>query len=467
MPFFIFSRQCRFLLLFLFLHPGNKGVLGADANLTEKSQALRRELGWPAFDSLLRLNPVHRCLFMDRAMVQPIVDKAAFRQLVADFRKYADENQNHDGELLADILAYAAFCRDYSFLTQARRHFDYLERLHRKSSKYGVHWFDVEIKLFLSRAYLVDIRNYESGLLLLRELAATADDRNFNSSPRNQQILMQLGLAYISFNDMKNALYYFRKALNAKVHPEMKDRRRLVLLQNNLGLCFRDLRQLDSSDYYFRKELLLTKILQDSIYEHITMGNLGENQYLRGNYDAALPLLEADDRMARKIGDFQLSANALILMGDIYTRKGNYKKADSLLTKGLQLTRLTESYRRKKKAFPILARYYIKTGQPELAALYLDSSQFVADSLVRLNNQSKVSVAEADFAYQNLKIQAGAEAADLRFTRFLLAAGLIILLLISLLGFLYFIRFRPLVKLRMLDLQTGHSSPEPNPEEVS
>jgi tetratricopeptide (TPR) repeat protein len=240
----------------------------------------------------------------------------------------------------------------------------------------------------------------------------------------------------------------------------MKSDRSVVFLLNSLGLCFRDLRQLDSSDYYFRKELLFTRIKQDSIYEHITLGNLGENQYLRGNYDEAIPLLFSDAEMASKVGDFSLASNALILIGDIYTRKGQYRKADSLLTEGLRLTRRTQSYRRKKKAFPIMARLYLQTGRPELAALFLDSSNFVADSLVRLNNQSKISAAEAEFAFQNLKIQAEREASDLRLSRLLLASGLLFTFMLGLIGLFYFQRYRISARLRQLELQANLEAAE-------
>ena len=421
---------------------------------------LRKQFGWPTFDSILKLNPAQRCLFLENTRIHSTTDKSTFRHLVTSFRKYAESKDNRDALLMADLFDYYDFFLTYTFNYQPLRHIAFLEKLHLKAGREGVRWYREEVDLWLARAYLSDIRNYESGLFLLRELVAGTEAGNSSDSPQRQNILMILGLAYFSFNDQQNALYYFRKALNTKVPPEMKSDRSVVFLLNNLGLCFRDLRQLDSSDYYFRKELLFTRIKKDSIYEHITLGNLGENQYLRGNYDEAIPLLFSDAEMANQVGDFSLASNALILMGDIYVRKGQYQKADSLLTEGLRLTRITQSYRRKKKVFPIMARFYLHTGRPDLAALFLDSSHFVADSLVRLNNQSKISAAEADFAFQNLKIQAEREASDLRLSRFLLAAGLLFTFMLGLLGLFYFQRYRISARLRQLELQTNLDAAE-------
>jgi Tfp pilus assembly protein PilF/DNA-binding CsgD family transcriptional regulator len=421
---------------------------------------LRKQFGWPTFDSILKLNPAQRCLFLENTRINSTTDKSTFRHLVTSFRKNAESKNKRDALLMADLFDYYDYSLDYNISYHARRHITFLEKLHLKAGRNGVRWYSEEVDLLLAKAYLSDIRKYESGLFLLRELVELPQAGKNSDSPQRQNILMILGLAYFSFNDQQNALYYFRKALNTKVPPEMKSDRSVVFLLNNLGLCFRELRQLDSSDYYFRKELLFTRIKQDSIYEHITLGNLGENQYLRGKYDEAIPLLQADADMANKLGDFSLASNALILLGDIYTRKGQYRTADSLLSEGLLMTRRTQSYRRKKKAFPIMAGYYLKTGQSELAALFLDSSHFVADSLVRLNNQSKISAAEADYAFQNLKIKAEREASDLRFSRFLLAGGLLFAFMLGLMGLIYFQRYRISARLRQLELQANLDAAE-------
>lgn len=452
-----FSYITRLLLLAcLFLLLSASRQLSAQQKLSPQTEAFRREMGWPSFDSMLRLNPAQRCALLENTRINSIKHKAAFRQLYAAFRQYAENKADRDALLLADLFDYYNHTIEFNLHVHSRRHIAYLENLHLKANREGVRWFTEEVDLGLAKAYLSDIRNYESGLFLLRELVELPQAGKNSDSPQRQNILMALGLAYFSFNDQQNALYYFRKALNTKVPPEMKSDRSLVFLLNNLGLCFRDLRQLDSSDHYFQKELLFTRMKQDSIYEHIALGNLGENQYLRGKYDEAIPLLLADAEMANKMGDFSLASNALILTGDIYTRKGQYRKADSLLSEGLRLTRLTQSYRRKKKAFPIMARFYLKTGRPDLAALFLDSSHFVADSLVRLNNQSKVSAAEANFAYQSLKIASVQQRSELELSNQRRNAGILILVLLMIIGILFFLRNRASARAREAELRLLH-----------
>jgi hypothetical protein len=457
LPLFSFFAGSRIRWVFLLLVG-----FGFHLQAQPKTQVeiLRKQFGWPSFDSLLKLNPVQRCILLENTRINSTTDKSTFRHLITSFRKYGESKNNRDALLMVDLFDYYDYVLKYNINDHPWRHITFLEKLHLKAGREGVRWFTEEVDLLLAKAYLADIRKYESGLFLLRELVELPQAGKNSDSPQRQNILMILGLAYFSFNDQQNALYYFRKALNTKVPPEMESDRSLVFLLNNLGLCFRELRQLDSSDYYFRKELLFTRMKQDSVYEHITLGNLGENQYLRGNYDEAIPLLLSDAEMANKVGDFSLASNALILIGDIYTRKGQYRKADSLLTEGLRLTRRTQSYRRKKKAFPIMARLYLQTGRPELAALFLDSSHFVADSLVRLNNQSKISAAEAEFAFQNLKIKAEREASDLRFSRFLLAAGLLFTFMLGLIGLFYFQRYRISARLRQLELQANLEAAE-------
>lgn len=448
-----------FCLLYLILCAGILN-LQAQGKISPANDALRKEFGWPEFDSLLRLNPVQRCMLLENTRNESALHKNTFRQLTVAFRKYAENKNNRDALLMVELFGYFNYALEYHISAHPRRHITFLENLHMKASREGVRWFTEEVDLLLATVYLFDIRNYESGLYLLRELVAGPEAGKGSDSPRRQNILMTLGLAYFSFNDQQNALYYFRKAMNTKVLPELKGGRSLVLLLNNLGLCFRELRQLDSSEHYFRKELLLTRIKKDSIYEHIALGNLGEIQYLRGKYDDAIPLLLAEAEMANKIGDFSLASNALILIGDIYTRKGQYRKADSLLSEGLRLTRLTQSYRRKKKAFPIMARFYLNTKRPELAALFMDSSNFVADSLVRLNNQSKVSAAEANFAYQSLKIASVQQQSELELSNQSRNAGILILILLMIIGILFFLRNRASARAREAELRLLHQKTE-------
>jgi tetratricopeptide (TPR) repeat protein len=229
-----------------------------------------------------------------------------------------------------------------------------------------------------------------------------------------------------------------------------------VAILNHLGLAFRDLNQLDSSDRCFMENL---KIVEGA-YVGITKGNLGENQYLRRNYDAALPLLQADADMALELKDYHLASNALMLIGDIYSRKGNYPKADSILSIGLKLLRNTNSFPKRKKGFSIMERFYINTHQNQLAALFQDSVLYVSDSLTRYYNKLQVSSAEAGFEFQNLREKTQDELTALELSRQKRTGLAVIFCLLAVIVYLFLQRRLASARLRETDLKLLQQSTE-------
>ena len=106
-----FKTGLRFIVpLFLFLIVANGGIdLQAQAYQSPKTETLRKQLGIPAFDALLNLNPVQRTLFLDKSRNQigelkP--DSIAMQNLVSDMQEFAKEQNSQDLELIADLLSY-------------------------------------------------------------------------------------------------------------------------------------------------------------------------------------------------------------------------------------------------------------------------------------------------------------------------------------------------------------------------
>ena len=421
-----------------------------------KTELLRKKLGIPVFDSLLNLSPMQRTMLLDKVRAQMAIikpDSIALRPLLLQMREFAGNQDKRDPDLMADLMEYYRRQNGFSGKHALRQQIECLSYLHIKAKKDNSDWFLIEVDINLADAYVAERIHYESGVFLLRELAGLAEKTEDKLCPRKQQIFYNLGVDYLVFNDPKNAVRYLKQAL--KVNPLELANQKVGIL-NHLGLAYRDLNQLDSSDRCFQENL---KNVQGA-YIGISKGNLGENQYLRKNYEAALPLLQADANMALELKDYHLASNALMLLGDIYSRKGRYTKADSTLMLGLKLLRGTTSFPKRRKGFSIMERFYINTHQNQLAALFQDSVLYVSDSLTRYYNKLQVSSAEAGFEFQNLREKTQEELAELELSRQKRTGLALIFFLLAVIVYLILQRRLVSARVRETDLKLLQQSTE-------
>jgi len=177
----------------------------------------------------------------------------------------------------------------------------------------------------------------------------------------------EIASAYYKFRNYKKAIELGKKGA-AKASHQWD-------FYNTIGLCFRDLNQLDSAIYYLQKaeNAAVTKKASD-IYRTISLGNIGYCYYLKGQYFKAKHLIQADLSGALRIGDRGLAAGAEIPLADIYLQEGNLSKADQLLDSARKHIAGSNQLDRLEKYYPVRSRYYQLGGSIEQALAYRDSS---------------------------------------------------------------------------------------------
>ena len=189
-----------------------------------------------------------------------------------------------------------------------------------------------------------------------------------------------IGAAYYNFKEYPQAIVYLKEALTHKppdkMAPIQSD------LRNTIGLYYQKTGNLDSSDYYFN-QVLQNETLRHEEWSGIAMGNLGYNQYLRGNYDEAIPLLEKDIAITEKYNNPHFGNKSIIWLANIYLSKHDIAKAE-------QMAMLSKSYIESKDLFdhcqffyPLMSKLYSAKGDLKKGQLYLDSSLWAKDSVER------------------------------------------------------------------------------------
>ena len=397
MILFLRKSQLLFILIICGVIASIHPIQGQNQKDNSFKATLRQELKIPDNPTLCRMKVSERIQHFN--LMWSILTNGHFKQaelnnLVSELENLAKQQSNPD---LTFHVALISLNKERYVSLSNNEKLSHFENLQIQAGKLGKGWMLVEAKFLLGRFLLFSLKRHEEGLMHLREAVELMDGRDEEQFPNKQIVIRELASAYLQFGDLPSACAFGKKALQVKAIPPLPDNRITVL--NLLGSVFREKNMLDSSDYFYRQEVRETLQKGDSIYWAIAMGNLGENQYLRKNYTAAIPFLKVDYEKAIAINDWGLASNAILLIADIHLKEHNLEKCGEFLSIGQDLVNKSNSpFYRKRKLFPILSSYYSAKGNSDLARLYLDSSLYVIDSLQRVKTESNAIRLEPLFA---------------------------------------------------------------------
>lgn len=418
-----------------------------------KVDSLLQTLGLPTLDSLLlirgesTLNSLRIIWKRNRKEIK----NGSLIELFQKIENFAADNKNPGLEMSAAIWKSQADIRSY--YTSDKTIIE-LERIIKRAEISGVLWVEIVAKFTYATllvGHKLDPKKIEKGIWILRENIEKIHKKGDASLTSTLiEHYRKLTYYYYEMDDFPNAILYSIKALNIEFPSGFKlipsNTEMFKSMNNNLGVYYREQQVLDSSSFYFKRvfDLPLTKnsSSRDSLHNAISGGNLGENLYLQGNYQDALPLLKMDADISTKVKSWGNASNALILIADIYLIKGDIKTAKQTLDQAIFAAHSSKKIKRLGKLYPVLSKYYKTIGQPNLALKYADSTIFVMDSLKRKNNLfSGAKVEEAYNKYQ-IKRDAKKELKTKNRNIRLRNIGLFLLLLLIFIGYVIYRKFK-------------------------
>lgn len=418
----------------------------------QENDSFRKAIGLPSFDSLLSLKGYDQIQIIEKIWIKNLTEekKGTLIELFREIEKSAAANKNPDLEMKAAFLLIGVQEGIYSY----ENHILKYENLVKRAEKSGVFWAEMEAKinysLYLSRS--IKPEQIEEGIWLLKETIDKIKKKGSTNFPKllaySYHILSSI---YYTLGDFSDAIIYGKKSLGIQF-PNGRDIASGDLdpihSLNNLGVFYREQNLLDSSSYYFKEVLNLSLDKNDTVYYAISSGNLGENLYLKGYYEEALPLLQIDADMALKLGDWGLASNGLVLIADIFLIKNDLETAKQMLDQASISTRFSHQLKRFGKLYPIQSKYYKALGQSSLALAYADSTIMVMDSLKAQNKPFYGVRLESFFNEYQAKMDALQEQEIQNKAIQQRNIGLIFLLFILLISYLLFRQYKLKVKLK-------------------
>ena len=386
------QRFYQWLLLLQLLFAGAIAVLQAQPKSQSQTEILRKELGIPSNEVLAGQNEQDflQMLLKDPTLwVKGIKHKDQLPELLENLSEFS-KKQDQVMKLRIRMLIFLLKCNFGQMDSPLFQ--DLLNETMETGHK------NLQVNLILIKSLF---SNADPPSLLIErfsELHEAADilvnepDTEFTNKGL---ILLSMGSLCYQVGDMANALKYLRQA------PGNTSGIHLKLALNTLGYVHRKLKNLDSSSFYFEQTLANAQKSNDSVYIGIASGNLGENFYLKKQYNKAIPLLETDARIGLARKDYGLVSNAQLLLSEMYMRMGEKEQAGIFLKLGRENALRSSQYHRMPLLYSTSALYYTLTGQIEMAIAAQDSLKIVTDSMAR--KAASIQTINPELVYQDKK----------------------------------------------------------------
>lgn len=269
--------------------------------------------------------------------------------------------------------------------------------------------------------------------------------------PNKQQYIAEIGAAYYQFGDYDIARKILTEA--QRIPPSFRYRFTTNMI-NTLGLIYREKKQFDSAEYFFRKAYNQAAANHDSTWMGITSGNIGISYYLQHKYDKAVPLLELDVRESFKANERDNAVNSLTYLAKISLLKNELTKTTAFIRQmQAALPKTGDPLRHEKEIYLLLAQMNAKTGNYKVAYFYSDSAKTITERLQGRRQVQEQLKAEQKVALEKYNAEVDHIAHHDKLRRLVLYALIIALILISIIVILVINRKRLVLKQQESQLQ--------------
>lgn len=194
--------------------------------------------------------------------------------------------------------------------------------------------------------------------------------------PEKKYMLNDLGRVYYDFRDYEHAVPYLKAALRDDPVLRYYDMSN-IKARNVLGVYYREIGELDSSDYYFRSILeCKDRVKLRPMMDCIALSNLATNYRRRGHYLEALELHKGALPFSLAEGDHSFTSGIYVGLADCYLELGKPDSCKAMIDSALyhiDQWPWVMSYR-SCDLYPVMARYYSGIGDSKRSMAYMDST---------------------------------------------------------------------------------------------
>ncbi|MGZ4036178.1 MAG: tetratricopeptide repeat-containing sensor histidine kinase [Bacteroidia bacterium] len=278
-------------------------------------------------------------------------------------------------------------------------------------------------------------------LLALKDFETNGNEVNATN------MLINISNVYQQQNNFKQANQFLREA-EKKAHKLGKPRV-LGNLYNTMGILYAEHKLLDSAERFFLISTKIREEIGDKTSVVWNYNNLGGLYVLMNKPDKAIVYLEKALERFKEDENYDGQTSVANNLGELYSKKGDRKKALYYFSYSRQLYSLTNNPDNLENLYKNLSIYYDELGDLKTAFLYSDSLIVLKDSLYgkRLDEsiaemQTKFDVEKKNLQIANQKDELLIKEKQNRIKNIIIVSILVGIVLLSLLGILYYQRHR-------------------------
>ena len=336
-------------------------------------------------------------------------DTVEFRKFVSQIREVAEKTGSIEWKMQAE---YCELSLIKLYMLQGKVKYSDEEMLQmmsdllKKVQKEGVVHLELKLRYDIIEGYWFVIKNYELALEQCEIQNKRLQTVSSDDIPEIAGLYLQIANIYYTFADYSKAISYLKKIVSEKeTTANQWDKQHA---RNTMGLCYRyGFNDFDRSDSCFRAILQVKKYFNPyhasgrELWEGIAEGNIGRNKVLRGEYDAAIPLLKSSLTKVLKFGDYGYLSHPATNLAIVYIAKGNLTEAKRYIDSARHYydkaqIKETNLY----LIYEAMSKYYAAAGNTKLCIAYMDSTlaakdrkaeQFNAMQLTRVEQRKHLS----------------------------------------------------------------------------
>lgn len=203
---------------------------------------------------------------------------------------------------------------------------------------------------------------------------------------------IEIGMAYYAFKDYDRSISLLRKGLSYRDSSNVLFTDAYLKAWNYLAIYHAKNGDTDSAVYYHRTIIASPETLTGiPAHSAIAISNLGKIEMQKGNYDAAIAMLQAGlGYMENYHRDMPFITGLYTSLGECYLACGDFAAAREYINKGRNEAEQFPEFERQKRLKELYAQessYQSGLGQHKLSKLYLDSALNASTQYEQLTGQ--------------------------------------------------------------------------------
>ena len=236
------------------------------------------------------------------------------------------------------------------------------------------------------------------------------------------------------------AVEYFHKSLD--IAQQLNDTALIGYNYNNLGQAFYNDHKLDQSLTYYQKSKLLKEALKDDYGIGSAYGNISNVYFDQKKYALALAYNDSSLAIRERVNDKKGIATCYLNGANIQLQINNLEVAYAWYQKAIALGTEIDFHEPIIESYSGLSSYYEKKGDAPLALEFYKKYKSASDSIYNADVAEQLHSLQIKFETEKQANRLQEQAFQLSQKNYIIISSLVLLVLVSLLGYSYYRRYR-------------------------